>query len=159
MLNLRLPECAGTGGLSTLCRHTALTRLHLPSSSLASHQAAGCTKLGLSSALLLSSAQHPSFLPANWKQHFPLFTGAISNPTLCRSGGFHSNYNTNCLLFFFFFLIHKGSLKVSALRINTGLSLKKNPKPLTWAPWDLLFANTTPSLCCPVFSSGLPVKF
>lgn len=59
-LNLTLPECRGTLCADTQrlpgCIFPALTRLHLSSSSLASHQAAGCTKLGLSSALLLSSA-------------------------------------------------------------------------------------------------------
>lgn len=49
------------------------------------------------------------------------------------------------------FLIHKGSLKVSALRINTGLSLKKHLHLSTWPFRDLLFVTQGASVSCSVF--------
>lgn len=49
------------------------------------------------------------------------------------------------------FLIHKGSLKVSALRINTGLSLKKHLHSSTWPFRDLLFVTQGASVSCSVF--------
>lgn len=78
----------------------------------------------LMSPALCPSSPHPcasppaSCLAAQNNKTSPF---SLPTPKLRKNGGFRSNYNENCS----FFLIHKGSLKVAALRINTGLRLEK----------------------------------